>query len=455
MSIYKDCDIRGKYGMDLMDFHAEKLGQSVIQLKGKVDIIVAGDGRLSTPNLKHKLIQALNTGGCRVLDLGILPTPAFYYARRSLGIENAIMVTASHNPAGDNGFKINLGPLPITPQELQELSQIMEQEQHLTSSSLGQVEHLDFLPTYIQAMQTYAPALPGMRVVVDCAHGMAALVAKPIWQVTGAEMVYLFDRVDGSFPAHAPNPAQPENLIALEEAIQTNQADLGIAYDGDADRVAFVDQSGKPLLNDKAIVLFARTSLEKGPGVVVYDQKCSRVVPETVLSLGGEAYMERSGHTFIKTAFLQKSALYAGEISGHHFFKEIFGDDGIYASLRMAEIILKQGKSLASLSASIPDYPITPDIRLPLSAEVVERVISDLKNGLANEVKITTLDGVRADYEDGWGIARPSVTESAITLRFEGTSQASLKRIMSRFVNVARDLGGRLPLDIYQGNEEL
>jgi phosphomannomutase/phosphoglucomutase len=454
MSIYKDCDIRGKYGQDLMDFHAERLGQAVVHLNGKVDILVAGDGRLSTPRLKRSLIQALCTGGCRVLDLGIMPTPAFYYARRSLGVENAIMVTASHNPAGDNGFKINLGPLPISPPELKKLSLIMEQNHTLTSSSPGQVELLDFLPTYILAMQAFAPQLPGMRLVVDCAHGMASLVAKQVWQVTGAELVYLFDTVDGRFPAHEPNPAQPENLVALSEAIKTNQADLGIAFDGDADRVAFVDHQGKPLSNDKAIVLFARSSLEEGDGVVVYDQKCSRIVPETICSLGGEAFMERSGHTFIKTAFLQKSAIYAGEISGHHFFKVVSGDDGIYASLRMADIIRKQGESLASLSDSIPDYPITPDIRLPLSEEAIERVLIDLKNGLANEAKLTTLDGVRVDYEDGWGIARPSVTESALTLRFEGTSQASLKRIMARFVNVARDLTERLPLDIYQRNEE-
>jgi phosphomannomutase/phosphoglucomutase len=448
MTIYKDCDIRGQYGKELLDEHAEKLGKAIACIKGKVDILVGGDGRLSTPALKSHLINSLAAEGCRVIDLGQVPTPVFYFARNYLGIENGVMVTASHNPAQDNGFKIILGKYPITLADMNEISEIMENIPRPVVSSGGRVERAEILPSYLEAMQKITPNLNGLRVIVDCANGVSSLVAVPLWHFSGAQVSFMFDKVDGRFPNHAPNPARMASLAALQNAVCKQEVDLGVAYDGDGDRVAFVDAQAIPVPNDKVIVLFVHRALKHGPAPVVYDQKCSQIVREAVLEAGGKPIMERSGHTFIKTTFLKKNAPYAGELSGHHFFREIKGDDGLMASLFMGEIVCRSDKSLATLVQEIPAYPITPDIRLPMETRMVERVIRDLKRGLAGEASLFTLDGLRAEFTDGWGIARPSVTEQAITLRFEGKNQQSLLRIIHRFEEVSADLAVRLPSDV-------
>jgi len=452
MSIYKMCDIRGTYGVELFDNHGERLGRAIAHLQGQVEVIVGGDGRLSTPALKRRLIAGLVEGGCTVIDLGTLPTPAFYFARRHLGVETGVMVTASHNPAGDNGFKIVLGPLPITPEEMRQLRDRMEATVPSPTGPQGEVRSVDILPEYLDFGRQQVPNLDGLRVVVDCANGMASLVAHPLWDAAGVRASFLFDTADGHFPNHPPNPAVAANLSALQRAVRDAEADLGIAYDGDADRVAFVDSLGRPLPNDKAIVIFARQALQAGPAPIVYDQKCSRIVPETIRALGGEPVIERSGHTFIKTTFLRLRAPYAGEISGHHFFRVLQGDDGVIASLYLAGIVHQSEQDLAAVADSIRSYPITPDIRLAMDSRSALRVLEDLKRGLAGEAALSTLDGLRADFEDGWGLARLSVTEPVLTLRFEGMDETALAHIMHRFERAAPDLAGRLPVPNRRGN---
>ncbi|MCL5999338.1 MAG: phosphomannomutase/phosphoglucomutase [Chloroflexi bacterium] len=449
MSIYKACDVRGRYGTELLDEHATRLGLALAQHCGHVDILVGGDGRLSTPSLKAHLVAALSRGGCRVIDLGILPTPALYYARRHLGVPAAIMVTASHNPAADNGFKIALGRMPITPEELRTLAGIAEAINPGDFQDAQGTEALaiDILPDYITFAQGQATKLADMRVVVDCANGVSALVARRIWDHTGAQVSYLFDTVDGNFPNHAPDPSNARNLQALCQAVRDVHADFGVAYDGDADRVVFVDSLGRPLSGDRAIVLFVRQALQDGPAPIVYDQKCSLIVADAIRELGGEPVIERSGHTFIKTSFLRRDAPYAGEISGHHFFRQLQGDDGIIASLYMANIVRQSGHNLAELADVIQAYPITPDIRLRMEDTAARRVLQNLGLALDGEASLITLDGLRAEFPDGWGIARLSVTEPAITLRFEGKDQKSLDRIMRRFEQAAPDLAGRLPVE--------
>ncbi|MCL4507040.1 MAG: phosphomannomutase/phosphoglucomutase [Chloroflexi bacterium] len=453
MSIYKACDIRGKYGDELRNEHAVRLGLALAQYCGKVDVLVGGDGRLSTPALQSHLVAALRSAGCRAVNLGSVPTPALYFARRHLGIPTAVMVTASHNPAADNGFKLSLGTLPITPEDIVTLSQIMENlpdsrihSAQQTVAPVGGVRSFNVLPDYIAFAQSQARALDDMRVVVDCANGAAALVARDVWQNTGARVSYLFDAVDGTFPNHAPDPSNAGSLHALQKEVVAQQADLGVAYDGDGDRVVFVDEHGQPLSGDRAIVLFAREALRAGPAPIVYDQKCSLIVAEAIRNAGGQPIIERSGHTFIKTSFLKQGAPYAGEISGHHFFRLLQGDDGIIASLYMANMLQKSGTSLARLAESIKTYPITPDIRLKMDSATANRVLNDLERELIGEAQLVKLDGLRAEFTDGWGIARLSVTEPAMTLRFEGKDTASLNRVMHRFMQAAPDLAGRLPI---------
>ena len=447
MSIYKACDMRGHYGSELTDEHATRLGEAIAEYCGKIDILIGGDGRLSTPTLKAYLVNGLSKAGCRVIDLGIVPTPAVYFARRHLGVQAAVMVTASHNPAADNGFKITLGSTPITPDDITALAEIMEGERYPLPETGTEVRCVNILPEYVAFAISQAERLDGLKVVVDCANGASTLVAHEIWQATGAQTSYLFDTLDGNFPGHAPDPSNANNLKAICQAVKEQGADIGVAYDGDADRVIFIDSNGVPLSGDKAIVIFARQALRTGAAPIVYDQKCSMIVPDAIRELGGEPVKERSGHTFIKTTFLRLNAPYAGEISGHHFFRLLQGDDGIVSSLYMANLLKHSGQTLKQTADAIHSYPITPDIRLRMDETTARRVLADLKRELANEATLTLLDGLRADFGNGWGMTRQSVTEPAITLRFEGKDEPSLQWIMQRFEQAAPDLAGRLPIN--------
>ena len=444
MSIFKACDIRAPYGEQLQDRHAILLGQALALMMGPTEVVVGGDARLSTPRLKGLLIESLVAAGCRVVDLGTVPTPAFYFARARLGIATAVMVTASHNPPNHNGFKLTLGELPISEAEIDRLRELMERGASAAAMP-GQRSEYDILPAYLDFVGALVPDRSALRVVIDYGNGVGALAGPQLWP-DRAEAVALFDSVDGRFPERSPDPAVARNLTALREAVPGRGADLGVAYDGDADRVALVDERGEVVANDKVIALFARDLLRRGPAPVVYDQKCSRVVPQTVEAAGGEAVMEKSGHTFIKTTFLERGAIYAGELSGHHFFRMLpQGDDGIFASLWFARLLADGGRPLSALVADLPDYPITADIRLPVAPDEAERILAELRNGLAGEARLSQLDGVRAEFDDGWGLARRSVTEPLVTLRFEGDDRTALKRIMTRFASVAPELAGRLP----------
>lgn len=444
MSIYKACDIRGQMGTELRLEHAARLGDAIALLKGAGPVLVAGDGRSSTPDLKNTLVDRLVRAGCRVVDLGTAPTPLFYFARARLSIDVGVMVTASHNPAGDNGFKVTLGSLPVTEEELQHLASRMESPESPPPAEGGDCQAINLLPEYIDFLCRAAPSLEGMNVVVDCAGGMACLAAHPLWAATGARVSFLLDQVDPLFAAHAPNPAEVKNLALLQQAVCAQGADLGVAYDGDADRVVFVDESGQPVTGDQAIVLFARDVLQRQPEIVVYDQKCSRAVPEVVRSLGGQAVMERSGHTYIKRTFLERAAAYAGEMSGHHFFREIQGDDGLYASIRFARLLQDSGLPLSALAAEVPSYPITPEFRVPMTASEIDRVLQVLRQGLDAEAAVSQLDGLRIEFTDGWGLVRRSVTEPVLTLRFEGAHPAALQRILQRVAHLCPELQGAI-----------
>ena len=426
--------------------HADRLGQAIAARKGSERVLVGGDGRVSTPFLKQRLIQSLVRFGCSVVDLGMVPTPVFYFARERLGIETGVMVTASHNPAGDNGFKVTLGPLPITPAEMQALSEWMEDGPALQPGLPGKQITLDLLPDYIRSSYPDAPDLRQMKVVVDCGNGMAGLAARAVWEKTGAAVTYLLEEVDGRFPIHAPNPAEVKNLALLQQTVIEQRADLGIAYDGDADRVAFVDEAGQPVENDKIIVIFAQQALRHGPETIVYDQKCSRIVADAIRSLNGRPVMELSGHTFIKRAFLETGAAYAGEFSGHHFFRFLGGDDGLLASIHFTNNLKETGKSLSQMAAEIPSYPITPDIRLLMDSAAIQQVLADLEINLSEEAAITKTDGLRLEFERGWGLVRPSVTEPAMTLRFEAVTPDDLELILRRCEAASPLLKGKLPV---------
>ncbi len=445
MSIYKACDIRGVFGEELNVEHATALGHTLAIREKPNSVLVGGDGRLSTPVLKDALTRALVECGVNVLDLGSVPTPLFYYARRKLDVRIGVMVTGSHNPASDNGFKIVLGDLPITETELGEIRVLMESGARCNEARRGKIVPWHLTDEYIAFAESLFSTRGRLRIVGDAGNGMLGPIAPSVFRDLGYDLVELFTNVNGRFPNHPPNPAIVANLSALCNQVRAAGADLGVAYDGDGDRVAFVDERGEPVDNDRIIVLLARDALAKSPGAtIVFDQKCSDVVREEIARDGGIPRMEISGHTFIKTTFLKTHAAYAGELSGHHFFAELGGDDGLIASLKMAVLVQSSGETLSQLAARIPHYMITPDIRLHVAPGEADRIIAAVKKDLRGAVEVNERDGVRAQFPDGWGIVRASVTEPAITLRFEGHTRSALERIKREFVHAAPQLAGRI-----------
>jgi phosphomannomutase/phosphoglucomutase len=288
MSIYKKCDIRGVFGSELRVEHAARLGAALAHLlPPHSSILVGGDGRISTAALKLSLINSLVTEQLHVIDLGLVSTPAFYFARRKLNVQAGVMVTASHNPAEDNGFKVTLGDLPIAPGDMEKIASLMERHVTASQAAPGAVEVSEILPEYLAELIGLTPCLDKLKVVVDCSNGMASQAARSVWQATGAEVAFLLSQIDGRFPIHAPNPANNENLRYLGDAVLKTGADLGVCYDGDGDRVAFVNELGQPIPNDKVIVVFAREALSHGSSPIIYDQKCSRIVPDAIRAAGG------------------------------------------------------------------------------------------------------------------------------------------------------------------------
>lgn len=434
MSIFKACDIRGRYGRDLTPEIAERLGLAVgTELSGQA-AVVGGDLRPSTEPLKAALIKGMMAAGCRVVDVGILPTPAFYFAKDCLKTTGGVMVTGSHNPPGDNGFKIVLGPWPITEEELASLEGRMARMDFTQRE--GSYERFEIIDAYEAFIQGKFSPGSGLKVVVDAGNGCYARIAPEVLRGSGYQVVEIFCEPDGTFPGRSSNPAVAANLKTLCEIVIQAGADLGAAFDGDGDRVVFVDERGRVVESDRSLVLFARYLLRQRPGDVVYDLKCSSVVPEEVRRMGGVPVMEKSGHAFIKTTLLRRKAVLGGEISGHFFFGDLGRDDGLYATLFMLRILVEEGQGLAALADSVPRYPITPDIRLPCPPDEARAIVQELEGAFAREedVEISTLDGVRIAWPDGWALVRPSVTEPLITLRFEAHNERRLTQIQEMVI---------------------
>ena len=441
MSIFKACDIRGVYGRDLTDEIVYKIGRSLGTLLGDRLVITGGDVRISTPALKSSLIRGISESGSSVIDVGLIPTPAFYYAKSYLKADAGAMVTASHNPPEFNGLKLVLGPLPITEEELNEVKKVAEAGDYTRGN--GSVRTFDIVPSYQAYIKSAAPAAKNasaFKVVVDCGNGCFSGPAPGVFRSFGYRTEELFCTPDGTFPNRSPNSALPKALEALSRTVRHAKAHLGVAFDGDGDRVAFVDHWGRSLQSDKAIIILARHLLADHPGEkVVYDLKCSSVVPEAILQAGGVPIPERSGHTFLKTRVIAEDAVFGGELSGHYFYRKLAGgDDGLYSALVMAAILANTGASLAELADAIPEYVTTPDIRVAFEGDrhgIIERIA-----GSFPEERISRLDGVRVDFPGGWGLIRASVTEPVLTLRFEAESRECLDEIMDEFLAPAPEI---------------
>lgn len=440
MSIFKDCDIRGIYDAELTNNDAYLIGRAVGTLMTGKTLAVGGDVRISTPALKELLIRGLVESGVRVTDLGMVPTPVFYFSIGHLGTDGGIMVTASHNPARYNGFKLMLGDMPVTPRDIAAIEELVG-SRAFTDSVRGEITTADV----DQAYRRFAGELAGpsdLKIVVDAGNGAVSRLAPLMAREQGCEVVPLFCEFDGTFPGREPNPAVYSNLGKLREKVVEAGADIGAGFDGDGDRVVFVDEKGQVITSEQSLCVFLGHYIREPGDSVVYDLKSSSIVKKTAEKLGGQAIMERSGHAFIKRTFLQNRSALAGEISGHFFFRELGHDDGIYAMLKMCELVAAHGRPLSDIIADVPVTLITPDIRLHWPYGEQDALLEAV-SGLGRYYPVTRMDGIRIEFPRGWLLVRKSVTEEGVTLRMEADDNTALREIIDELLRTAPALRGR------------
>ncbi len=444
MSIFKACDIRGVVGAEWGEAEARDIGKGLAlmaQSQGRPEICVAGDFRRSTAGLKQSLIDGITSAGTSVIDFGHCPTPVAYFATMHRNLDSVAIVTASHNPGRYNGIKFMIGGQPAVPDIVAQLQQFMLEP--VAAKKRGRIDPFDAIPVYESwvAEQCIAGSPPvqsssPVSIVLDTMHGAFAQVAPRVLRAAGCDVTAFGDTIDPDFTDRSPNPAADANLKMLVGAVRKQNADAGIALDGDGDRVVFVDRRGGIIRPEQIAAILIRS----GPANprVIYDLKCASLVPRVTREAGGTAVMRPSGHGFIKTSMIREGADWGVEVSGHHFFRALHGgDDGLFAALTILALMRHTGKSLDELVAPFPWPLITPDLRIPFtgdSAAMIAR-IADRCGGA-----ISRLDGVRAEYPLGWGLARTSITEPAVTFRFEGPDAGGLIDIATSMLAGAGDL---------------
>jgi len=435
-SIFRAYDIRGVVDETLDADSVYLIGRAIgsaAQEQGQQTVIIGRDGRLSSQALSEALARGLMESGRDVVDLGQVPTPVLYFATHFLGSDSGVIVTGSHNPPEYNGLKIVIGGEALSGQRIQGLRQRIESGDLLQGE--GVLQEQDLLPDYINRIIEDVQLLAPLKVVVDCGNGVASVAAPILFQALGCEVTDLFCEVNGNFPNHHPDPGNPENMRALVEKVREQGADLGLAFDGDGDRLGVVDSQGKIIWPDRLLMLLARDILMRQPGAdVVYDVKSSRHLAGEILTAGGRPIMWRSGHSLIKAKMKETDALLGGELSGHIYIKDRwYGfDDALYAGARLLEIISAEGLSSAEVFASLPESVSTMELSSPTpeAARLMERLSEQFQFPRA---KLITIDGIRAEFEDGWGLVRPSNTTPMIMFRFEADDEAALARIQGIF----------------------
>lgn len=430
MSIYKDCDIRGVYPVEIDERAAFRVGRALATLHPGARIAVGGDVRLSTPALKAALIDGLLESGARVMDLGTIPTPALYWALARPGFDGGATVTASHNPPRYNGIKFMFGGVPVTRAVMDEVKAVVAGGRFTDAE--GTLERWNALSEYMDDYAHRFHAKRPLKIAVDAGNGAMSTVAPAVLRRCGYRVAELFCEPDGSFPNRDPNPAEYRHLGAIREKVVAEGADFGVAFDGDGDRAVFVDELGRVVMNEKSLVLFIRRLLKDAPTPVVYDQKSSSAIRRAAEAMGGTPVPERSGHAFIKRRFLEVGAAIAGEVSGHFFFGELGYDDGLYATLVMAELLAEADAPLSALADGITCPPITPDLRVACPYDQQDAWLSSIE-GLADgaDCRVSRLDGVRLEFPDGWLLARKSVTAEQLTLRAEADTPERLRALLA------------------------
>ena len=446
-SIFKAYDIRGVVPSTLTPQVAEALGRAfgtIARAQGERTVAVGRDGRLSGPSLSAALVRGLLASGIDVIDVGMVTTPMLYFAASTLA-SSGIQVTGSHNPKDYNGFKMVMCGHAIYGEDIQALRRMMEEENWVLQSG-GNVRNINVLAPYQARIVSDAKLARPMHIVVDCGNGVAGASAPAIFRALGCQVTELFSEVDGNFPNHHPDPSKPENLRDLIKALQASDAELGLAFDGDGDRLGIVTKDGNTIYPDRQMILFAQDVLSRVPGgEIVFDVKCSQRLAPAIEAFGGKALMYKTGHSLIKARMKEIDSPLGGEMSGHIFFKERwFGfDDGTYAGCRLLEIVSRSPDANAVLNA-LPTSFSTPELNVKCAEGEPHHVTAKLQGQAASTfaapARVSDIDGLRVDWPDGFGLIRASNTTPVLVLRFEGHTPEALARIEGEMLALLRQV---------------
>ena len=438
--IFKAYDIRGIVGKTLTAEAVRAIGHALgseAVARGQQAIAVGRDGRLSGPELAGALADGIRAAGVDVVDVGCVPTPLTYFAAYELGTHSCVSVTGSHNPPDYNGLKMVLGGQTLFGELIQALRQRIIDGNLVTAAVPGKLTQADVVPAYVDKIVGDVKLARPMKVVMDCGNGVAGAVAPALFKRLGCELVELFCEVDGHFPNHHPDPSKPENLADVIRALRETDAEIGLAFDGDGDRLGVVTKDGEIIFPDRQLMLFAEDVLSRVPGgEIIYDVKCTRNLAGWIKDRGGKPTMWNTGHALVKAKLKETGAPLAGEMSGHVFFKERwYGfDDGLYTGARLLEIVSRHADANPVLKG-LPNATSTPELNIKMNEGEPFALVDKLKAEARFEgaQSILTIDGVRVEYADGFGLARPSNTTPVVVLRFEADNQAAIERIQADF----------------------
>ncbi|OQY52715.1 MAG: phosphomannomutase [Desulfobacteraceae bacterium 4572_89] len=442
--IFREYDIRGIAGEDILEKDVIEIGKaygSFLKDQGREKVSVGRDCRITSERFSQLFIQGIISTGCDVVDIGTCPTPVLYFSIHHLELEGGAMVTASHNPPEYNGFKLMSGFDSIHSDGLQDILRIVEKGVYAQGN--GKVIQADVITPYKAYLMDNISINKKIRIGIDSGNGTGGITALPVLKDLGCEVHDIFCDLDGSFPNHEADPTQKKNLKDLIAMVQAKGLDLGVGYDGDADRIGVVDKNGKVIYGDQLMVIYAREILERKPGATfISEVKCSMVMYDDIRKHGGNAIMWRTGHSLIKKKMKEENAALAGEMSGHMFFKDRYlgFDDALYATCRLLEIMADTGLGVDELIQDLPTTFTTPEIRVDCPDEIKFTVVDKIVTHYKAKQKVIDIDGLRAVYDDGWGLVRASNTQPALVLRFESLTRERLDEIQQEIESTLKQI---------------
>ncbi|MHB2149433.1 phosphomannomutase/phosphoglucomutase [Calditrichota bacterium LG25] len=445
--IFREYDIRGVVDKDLTEEVVELLGRGIGTYMVRHNarrITIGGDVRLSTEKLRKALMAGLRSTGVNVVDLGQVPTPVQYFSMHHIpDVQGGVMITGSHNPPEFNGFKITLHNAPVFGPMIQDIRTLIEKEDFEKGS--GTYEKQEVIDDYINFIKQNVKLERPVKVVLDSGNGAASLVAHRLFKELGADTIDLFDTPDGRFPNHHPDPTVVKYIQELIKTTRESDAELGIGYDGDADRIGVIDENGDIIWGDRLMIIFSRDILKDNPGApIIFDVKCSQALPEMIEKFGGKPVMSKTGHSNIKQKMKDLKAPFAGEMSGHLFFADrFFGfDDAIYASVRMVELVSRSNQKVSEFLSDVPKYYSTPEIRAEVENDEIKfNMAAKAKAYFSQNYEVIDIDGVRIQFGDGWGLVRASNTQPVLVMRFEARTPERLQEIQKMVIDKLKEFG--------------